>query len=235
MLYLAGIIITFFLAIILLSKKGKSTADNVLAAWLCVIGIHLFLFYWHITNEVYDHHYLLGIQIPMPLLHGPLLYIYTRTVTRDVGFSKTYWLHFLPAAVAYAILSEFFLLPAEEKEVVYKNQGAGYEAVTGSILIAIIISGFAYVLLSFYELKKYRKRITDEFSNTERINLNWMRYLIYGILAIWLIVLVNGNDPLIFSAVVVFVSLLGYFGIKHMGIFTYRQVIVKEVVKASGG
>ncbi|HEY0680226.1 MAG TPA: helix-turn-helix domain-containing protein, partial [Chitinophagaceae bacterium] len=37
------------------------------------------------------------------------------------------------------------------------------------------------------------------------------------------------------SAVVVFVSLLGYFGIKHMGIFTYRQVIVKEVVKASGG
>ena len=235
MLYLVGIIITFFLAIILLSKKGKTAADLVLAAWLCVIGLHLLFFYLHITGEMYDHTYLLGIPIPMPLLHGPLLYIYTLTVARYSGFSKKYWLHFIPAAVAYAVLSKFYLLPAADKITVYKNEGAGFEIYTHTILMAIIISGFVYVLLSFYELRKYRKRITEEFSNTEKINLNWLRYLIYGILAIWIIILLSGNDPLIFGAVVVFVLFLGYFGIKHMGIFTYRLVIVKEITKAETG
>lgn len=233
MLYLAGIIITFFLAIILVSKKGKAAADHVLAAWLCVMGFHLFLYYWQITGEIYKYPYLLGIQVPMPLLHGPLLYIYTLTATRDNGFLKKYFLHFIPVAIAYGILSKFFFLADAEKIKVYKNEGAGYEIYTSIILLAGITSGFVYVLLSFYELRKYRRRITQEFSNTEKINLNWLRYLIYGILVIWVIILLNGDDPLIFGAVVVFVILLGYFGVKHMGIFTYRQVVVKENVKAA--
>ena len=68
MFYLVGIIITFFLAILLWSKKGNSAADHVLAAWLGIIGIHLFLYYWHITGEAFNHPDLLGIGIPMPLL-----------------------------------------------------------------------------------------------------------------------------------------------------------------------
>ena len=231
MFYLSGIIITFFLTIILLTKKGKTIADNVLAAWLFVIGMHLFLFYWNITGELYKHAYLLGIQIPMPLLQGPLLYIYTVTATRDQGFVKTNWLHFIPAAIAYVALSKFFLLSPEEKINVYKHEGAGFETYTTINLIALIVSGFTYVLLSFYELRKYKKKINDEFSDTEKINLNWLRYLIYGILIIWVIILLNGHDPLIFGAVVVFVMLIGYFGIKHIGIFTYRKVILKQAVK----
>ena len=86
MFYLVGIIITFFLAIILWSKKGNSTADQVLAAWLCIIGLHLLLFYWHITEEAYNYPGILGIGIPMPLLHGPFLYIYTLTATRSNRF-----------------------------------------------------------------------------------------------------------------------------------------------------
>jgi AraC-like DNA-binding protein len=231
MFYLAGIIITFFLAVILWTKKGKTVADSVLAAWLCVMGFHLFLYYLHITGEIYKYTYLLGVQIPMPLLHGPFLYIYTVTVAQERNeFSKKNLLHFIPAVVAWAALMQYFLMPAAEKTEIYKHNGAGYEVYTKTILIALIVSGFSYVLLSFYQLKSYRQRIAEEFSNTERINLNWLRYLIYGILAIWLIILLIGSDALIFGAVVIFVSLLGYFGIKHMGIFTYRHVIVKEPV-----
>lgn len=233
MLYLAGIIITFFLAVILLSKKGKTTADNILAAWLCIIGFHLLLFYGYITGEIYNYPHVLGLHFPLPLLHGPFLYMYTLAATRDDGLPKRYWLHFIPALVALAALTRFYFMSGEKKIAVYKNEGAGYEAYTGTILIASIISGFVYVWLSHRELRKYRKTITEEFSDTEKINLNWLRYLIYGILAIWLILLLGGGDPLIFSAVVVFVSLLGYFGIKHTGIFTYRQTIIKEVITTS--
>lgn len=235
MQYLAGVIITFFLAVILMTKKGNTAADHVLAVWLCVIGFHLFLFYMQITGGTYDHAYLLGIQIPLPLLQGPLLYLYTLTVTGYQGFLKKYWLHFIPVVLAYAALYEFFWMSSAEKINVYKNEGAGFEVHTGIILVATIISGFTYVVLSFYELRKYKKRITDEFSNTEKINLNWLRYLIYSILVIWIIILLNGDDPMIFGAVVIFVFFLGYFGIKHMGIFTYQQIIIKEIAQTAPG
>ena len=230
MFYLAGIFITVFLAIILWSKKGKTIADSVLATWLCVMGFHLFLYYLHITGEIYKHTYLLGIQIPMPLLHGPFLYIYTVTVAQEKNvFSKRHLLHFVPAAIAWAALTQYFLMPAAKKIMVYKHNGAGYEVYMQSVFIAFTISGFAYVLASIYQLKQYRKRIADEFSNTEKINLNWLRYLIYSILLIWVIILLGGGDATIYGVVVVFVSLLGYFGIKHMGIFTYRQQLVTNI------
>ena len=228
MLYMAGIIITFFLAIILMSRKGKAVADRVLAAWLCLMGFHLFLYYLQITEKIYDYPYLLGVGIPLPLFHGPFLYLYTLSVTRYSDFPKKNWLHFIPGAVAYAFIAEFFVLTSEQKINVYKNQGAGFETNTAVILIATIISGFTYVALCFYELRKYRRSISEELSNTEKVNLNWLRYLIYGILVIWLIIFIDGDDSLIYGAVVAFVFLLGFFGIRHTDIFTYRRVILKE-------
>ncbi|HYV53079.1 MAG TPA: hypothetical protein VE933_00710, partial [Chitinophagaceae bacterium] len=202
MLYMAGIIITFFLAIILMSRKGKAVADRVLAAWLCLMGFHLFLYYLQITEKIYDYPYLLGVGIPLPLFHGPFLYLYTLSVTRYSDFPKKNWLHFIPGAVAYAFIAEFFVLTSEQKINVYKNQGAGFETNTAVILIATIISGFTYVALCFYELRKYRRSISEELSNTEKVNLNWLRYLIYGILVIWLIIFIDGDDSLIYGAVV---------------------------------
>lgn len=232
MLYVTGIIITFFLAAILWSKKGKTVADNVLAVWLCVIGLHLFFYYWYITGQAYHYPHLLGVQIPLPLLHGPLLYIYTSTVTREEGFKKKYLLHFIPAAVAYLALIEFYRLPAAEKVRVFRNEGEGFELYNSILIAAILVSGFLYVFLSFRELWLYRKRIAEEFSNTERINLNWLRGLIWGILCIWIIV-AAADDPWVFGATVIFVLLLGYFGIKHVGIFTYQRQIEATVHASS--
>jgi len=234
MFYLAAITITFFLAIILWTKKGKTIADVVLAGWLCVMGFHLLLYYLHITGDIYKYSFLLGVQFPLPLLHGPFLYLYTVTITHESNhFSKKNWLHFLPAIIAWAVLVQYYVMPAAQKIDIYRHNGVGYEIYMQIILMAAMISGFSYVLLSFYQLKQYRKRIAEEFSNTERINLNWLRYLIFAILTIWLILVLGGGDPAIFGAVVIFVSLLGYFGITHMGIFTYRQTIVKEMAQPS--
>lgn len=225
MFYLAGIVITFFLAFILWSKQGKSIADKVLAAWLCVMGFHLFLFYLFITGEIYKYPYLLGIQFPLPLVHGPLLYLYVITETRYNHFRNFFWLHFLPALLTLVLLMRFLRLSSAEKISVFQQDGVGFEMETNLITIATIISGFVYVFLSLVELNRYKKQIADEYSDIEKINLHWLRYLIFGILAIWLIVAFRQDDFIIFGAVVIFVILLGYFGIKHVGIFTYQQTL----------
>ena len=73
MLYLSAIILAFFLSFVLITKKKKSAADFVLAAWLSVIGFHLFTFYLLFTQRQADYPSLAVIGIALPLAPGPFL------------------------------------------------------------------------------------------------------------------------------------------------------------------
>src|SRR5262245_59352957 len=96
MFYLIGIAVTLFLASILITKKGKSEADRILAVWLVVMGIHLAAFYLFITIKNFSMPYLLGLELPFPLLHGPLLYLYTEALTSQVARPTLRIIHFVP-------------------------------------------------------------------------------------------------------------------------------------------
>ena len=159
--------------------------------------------------------------MPLPLIHGPFLYLYTTSVTNQVKNFKISILHFSPVLISYLSIIPFLQLPLEDKVLVYKNQGQGFETLTLVTTLAVFCSGIVYVIWSLLLLKKHKKNILNQFSYTERINLYWLRYLIYGIGFIWIFVL-YGNDELIFSSVVFFVIFIGYFGINQAGVFTKK-------------
>lgn len=227
MLYLTGIIITFYLVIILISKKKKSEADKILAIWLFLTGFHLILFYLHFNNEYLKFPYLLGFEIPMPLVQGPFLYLYTSALTNQNRDKKYYLAHFIPFIITMLLLIPFFGLPFDEKSQVYKNEGKGYEVLLSAIYITIIISGIGYALFSLRKLSRHRKNIAKQFSFTEKINLRWLSYLILGSAVIWIVVIFY-NDQYIFSAVVLYLFFIGYFGIKQVGIFTNKPIFENE-------
>jgi AraC-like DNA-binding protein len=236
MLYLTGIIISFFLIIILIGKKNKSEADKILALWLFFTGFHLILFYLHFNNEYVKFPFLLGIEIPMPLVQGPFLYLYTSTLTNQNRNKKYNLLHFMPFIIAFIPLLSFFSLPFNEKISIYKNEGKGYEQVLSVLLLIIIISGILYALLSLQKLSQHRKNITEQFSFTEKINLTWLSYLILGSSIIWVVVIFC-NDQYIFATVVLYLFFIGYFGIKQVGIFTNKisenndsEILVLETI-----
>ena len=224
MFYLIGIAVTFFLATILITKRGKSEADQILAIWLVTIGIHLAFFYLFIADKNHLFPYLLGLDLPFPLLHGPLLYLYTEAVTNQGATKRFRILHFVPFFLVYVLFLPFIMSPAEHKIFVYKNSGVGYENSMGILFLAIVISGIVYVALSLRLLARHKRIIQNQFSYAEKINLSWLRYLIYGIAVIWIVV-IFGDDRATYSTVVVFVIMLGYFGIKQVGIFTQQLPI----------
>ncbi|MBC8048337.1 MAG: helix-turn-helix domain-containing protein [Fimbriimonadaceae bacterium] len=223
MIYIVGAIITFFLVALLIGKKGRSTADNILAAWLTVTGFHLILYYLYNTNQYVQFPFLLGLEIPLPLAHGPFLFLYTAALTNKRIKASIRLLHFLPILIIYCFVIPFFTLSNEEKIVVYKNEGQGYEMLTGAVLVLIMLSGVAYVLLSLLLLNKHKKNISEQFSYSEKINLNWLRFLIWGTAAIWVCV-IFGNDFLIYIFAVIYIILIGFFGIKQAGIFTSENL-----------
>ncbi len=229
MLYLVGIIITFFLALLLASKKGRTTADSILTIWLVVIGVHLTAYYFFVTGLNYTIPYALGVEIPIPLLHGPLLYLYTGAVTGKSESGKRWLLHFVPIVISYLLLSRFLMLPADEKILIYEAKGKGYEMESAINFAMIILSGIIYVALCLRLLHRHKQNLQNQFSYTTRISLAWLRYLIIGIGLIWLSVMF-GNETSTFSLAVGLVVFIGYFGINQVGIFTQQQVRDEHVV-----
>lgn len=229
MLYIIGIFIAFFLALIILTKKGRSLSDTFLGIWMLVIGIHLFVYYSFVSGLIFQYPALIGFNIPYPFLHGPLLYLYTEALTNPEKFETKKWLlHFiLPICLLISHLPILFL-PENERVLVYKQDGKGFETLMliGSILLSI--SGIIYTIITHILLYKHKKRILHHFSNQEKINLNWLRFLFYGMGIIWAVIIFGGSDEWIFSIATVFVVFIGYFGIKQVGIFTNQNQNIAE-------
>jgi len=220
MLYLTGIIICFFLCVLLLSKKDKKEPDKILVIWLFLIGVHMLLFYIHVSGKYVEFPYLVGFGIPLPFVHPPFLYLYTASITNQATKKRYWFLHFLPILFTYFFFLPFLTSSFANKIVVYQNGGLGYEKPMEMVNIGIIISGIVYIILSLVLLKKHRKAIEGQFSNIEKINLSWLRYLTFGIGIIWLLIITDRTDEYIYTAVVFFILFIGFFGIKQVGIFT---------------
>lgn len=228
MLYLIGVIITFFLAFLLLGKDNKTSADKILFFWLLFIGFHLFLYYLVFSEKYLQYPYLLGVNIPLPLLHGPFLYLYTAAVTNQLKHWKINILHFIPFIISFISILDFFILSSEEKKLVFENHGQGYEVISLIIYITVFCSGIFYVIWSLLLLRNHKKNILNQFSYSEKINLTWLRILIYGIGLIWVFVIL-GNDKLLFSTVVFYVIFIGYFGINQVGVFSKKTIEVQKL------
>ena len=221
--YWAGIFIAFFSSFLILGKSKKVTADYVLAIWFMIIGIHLIFFVLFRAEGYLRFSSLIGFEIPFPFMHGPMLYLYILYVTSQNSGKKIWLLHWIPVLMIYISLFQFLLLPPQERVEVYQNKGKGYETLSQVIKFLMILSGILYVGLSFLAVRKYKKAISNQYSNTEKINLNWAYYLITGIALIWIAVMIR-NNILIFSMVVLFIMVAAYFGISRVGILDYSMV-----------
>jgi len=179
---------------------------------------------------------MIGFGFPLPLLHGPFLYLYVANRTNRFPQRKFYqYAHFLPALLMYIYLIHFFILPADKKIEVMQSGGAEYPIFNAVNQLLIALSGISYVSFSQFLLIRHRKQIREQFSNIEKINLNWLQYVILGICFIWVVVLLGNllpvkllalfkannmdSDVFVFTAVVLFVCFLGFFGLRQTNVF----------------
>jgi AraC-like DNA-binding protein len=223
MMYTTAIFVAFFLALIILTKKGRTLADVFLGVWMIVIGIHLFAYYSFVSGIIFRYPDIMWFNLPYAFLHGPLLYLYTEALTNPENFrTKSWLLHFvLPVLIGFSDLP-IMLLSENERIILYKNDWAGFETLTLVQGVLLSTSGIVYIVITNILLFKHKRRILGQFSNQEKINLNWLRFLFYGMGVLWTVIIFTGNDEWIFSMASVFIVFIGYFGIKQGGIFTNR-------------
>ena len=228
MIYIAGASIALFISALLFNKKQKSNSDIILLLWMLLLAAHLALYYINYFGDIPP--FLIGVHLPMPLLQAVFLYFYVASVTNQFPKKKGIVLtHLLPTLLSYLFLVPFFLLPSAEKVTILENKGKGYSELFGLInLVFIFASGVVYVAWSSYLLWKHQKTIRNQFSDIEDINLKWLKLLIFGIGAIWIIVIFFNNGTYIFTGVSIFVILIGFFGVQQRDIFSNEKEILIE-------
>ncbi|TMU57056.1 helix-turn-helix domain-containing protein [Flagellimonas algicola] len=224
MFFVLGIFIAIFLELLLVAKKSKSRADKVLAIWLLLIALNQIFNYFLYEGVIFKHPHWLGVDFPLPVLNGLLLYFYAREITGNTNTNG--WivlLHLLPSISLVLLAIPFYGLSGSEKVQVFENDGAGFEWYVVYSNILVPLSGLVYAIWTLVLIKQHRKKIQDNFSNTDKKELQWLKYLSIGFVIIWLLTIFFDNI-IIFSAVVVLVLFIGFFGINQLNIF-YRHAV----------
>lgn len=232
---LVGVVQSFFLSLIVFTKKDKSTADIFLGFWFLFTGLHLLDYYSLSTQLFLTYPAIGGLGMNFPMLQGPFMFVYIQIVTsREGSFRLSYLLHALPFFLITAFLvSDFYLLEPLEKLAYFQTKIVHVSTPLLKIAwILNVFSGPVYVILSWLRLKKHASNIKEQFSSTEYINLNWLKYILVALGLVWVIVLftmvlrnwftslsIGFTDHLIYYGLTITIFFLGYFGVKQKGIF----------------
>ena len=220
------------LSLILFSKKENHNANIILAMATFALSLHLFTKIYYTRQLFYQFPHYIGVTYPFPYLYGPLFFIYTKLVSKQENkFGSKNFIHFIPALIIYLIGLPVYLLNGPEKIEFVKRMMVGRESLVFQIIDWIIpFQGIFYTILTINVVVRYNKRIKDSFSNIEKINLNWLKYLASGAAIIWSIVLIiyivsnfiareTGIDLMLQFSMSVLIYSMGYFGLSQPEIF----------------
>jgi hypothetical protein len=235
-LFSVGVFECVFLSALLLFKKNRTISDNILALALLVIGLNIFFSYLESFNHDHDFVYswMINISSPLVMLHGPLLWFYCKSLTSpQFRFKPFDLLHSIPFVVllGYHYVA-FYSRTAEEKIELARSESFASTFIYNFLLVCMIIIIFSYIVRCIMMIRQHERRIKDIFSNTEKIDLAWLKLVFFGALLTYLItysvIITNEfyhfttfkfSEAIGYCLATVLISILGFYGIKQTQIF----------------
>ena len=231
--FLIGSIQAVFLALLIFIKKAKMLADKFLAIWLLFMGTHLVFAYLIHEGLHLEHPVFISFAVSFAMLEGAFTYIYVSIlISKNQQFKWRYLIHLAPYVIFTAII--FFTVFNSEKtpsEGIYLL----FNEPTPVVLLVQLLDVFLgpiYMIGCLVKLKKHQRKLSRNFSYTEEIDLNWLKYVIGVMTLVWgVVIVVNvlsdctdiidnsiGSD-IIYGSVTVAIFFYGFFGIKQQIIY----------------
>ncbi|WP_160137348.1 helix-turn-helix domain-containing protein [Chryseobacterium sp. c4a] len=181
----SGIVIALMCIALLFTKKKNISSDYYLIAWL-LIGI---------VNLVY---YLFPFLLPeivqpfgfaLPVLSMGMLYLYVISITFNIQFSLDRLIRHSLFYICYSLIfigiSLFYSRIAFKSSIPYfveKQQSRVLDLLTFPMAAVPVV----YIILCFLALKRYQKMLPEYYSALEKINLNWLKYIIVSLIILFI-------------------------------------------------
>jgi AraC-like DNA-binding protein len=217
-------------------REVNVLGNRFLAVLLFMIAILIFdrgLF----DQQFYLYHiaYLGVTDMLLPIV-APTLYlsvVYFTSVERT--FNKKDLGHYLLPLLLLPFYLKFIFTNAEIKLNDYKSMNYLYSGINHYLIFQII----TYWFLSFFKLKKHQKNIQLFASSTDAIDLNWLKYFLWGIatMIVTLTAEFYVNNLLVFqyASLVYLVAtyILAFYALRQSEIFPFdkqEREDIKEII-----
>ncbi len=212
-----------------------AATHKVLFVLFVLNGFILLDHYLELQEVIFSHPHLLGLTYTLPMVIGPLLLLYTLLlIIPQRSISKQFAFHGIPFLILVVyLIFDFYFLSGSEKLAYYHRQTE--VSTSFMIYLAEFLLNFSLPVYSVYSimlLSKHSKQIKNTFSFTEKIDLKWLRIILYLFVSISVIMLFTNlisdvfpiisfltGDSYIFAALTIAIFFIGYYGIKQKAIY----------------
>jgi AraC-like DNA-binding protein len=234
--YVSGIIsilasfqLLFVSVFLIAHKKGNRTNNRLLGLVFLLFSLSLGDFALRISGIEFRHQLIHLIDDGFFFLYGPLLYFYVRRVVYiDLRWRVKDLLHLIPYMIycIFLVYTQVVLDQVEQQEFTQKIVTASLPAWFYLVGISIYIYIIAYLWLAYRTVNTYRSIIKNRFSSLEKINLNWLRFIIHSFAAITIIAMIHNVIPVLGNIFFLYSTLI------FLLIFTFffiNRVLVKAL------
>ena len=169
---LTATLLLIFAAFAISYKKGNVTSHRILSAFLFANALFIIDFTLQaiITVTGINFRWFSGIGTSFGFLFGPLLYLYTKSITeKGFVFSSTKLIHGLVFALVF--LSVIFKI-----HIPFIYRYWAFHSVT-----------IPYMVACFIVIIRYRKKIKDYYSSIDKLSLTWMLYVVGAFFIMWMV------------------------------------------------
>nr|WP_319570368.1 helix-turn-helix domain-containing protein [uncultured Draconibacterium sp.] len=229
--YIISSVQAFIFAFLTFNKKEKCIADKVFVVLMFFLALHLTVAYFFLSNSVKSSQYLL-LDAGAMVFYPALVFLYVQTlVTNAKALTLKHVIHLLPIAVLYALL-----LPIRHDII---QGGLVKDNAQPVFLYLVLLWGLVcnvyYISRIFILLKRHQLNIKNNFSFSERIDLEWVRCLIVGYIFVFIATLllsvffntkqidIVSSNQVIYYLLCVFVFFVGYNGYKQGAFLSVRR------------
>lgn len=237
-----------FAILLFFIKRNRVVSDALLALFFLILALTMFLVWMDDFNR--EHHFKYPIFLftasPLLLLHGPALWFYIKSLTKQhFVFKKLYLLHLLPfmaMVIHHAIV--FYSLPVGQKVELAISEDFMNCISFPVFLTMIVISPFAYFIWGLILLKRYNNQLKNYFSKVNDIDLKWLKtllwvsilfYAVTNIAFVFLTSVVSFHDMqlLSFAFSTFYVLFLGFYGHRQVNLFaSFNPVVELESIES---
>jgi len=239
-----GIFEALTLAFLVFFKRNRNVSDSILASFflLFAINITLIIIETYNRNNSYPFPAFINTTAPFILLHGPVLWFYIYSQTKqNFKIKPVYFIHLLPfVAMIIDHAVQFYFLPVEEKIYIATTEIFKEYFTYPLWVFMITLSPLIYFSWGIRMLNQYNKRIKYFLSQTEHFDFKWLKQLLYIITIIYCLVnlsfIIDVIFPLAsFNVLQYSAFILASLFILFMGIYGRRQsnLFKSKVIKVN--
>ena len=176
-LAMAIINVGFFSAGLLWFSAQNRQANRFLAGLMAAISFWQIDGFFRVSGLYGQNANLYFLPIFYSFAFGPLIYFYVKSLTNSgFRFERNHWWHFLPVAVQAGLYVFLSMCSYEFRNWFWANV---HYPITYSIEFdGTWLSLLVYLILSLRLLRKYNRYVQENFSETSRLTLRWLRVLL---------------------------------------------------------